>query len=321
MTARLSTLSDPQRPVNWRWQKAEELSRASNHPFHVEKDLAVRAAVRFWHFWRAARTTSARQLLALRMPILYQAFSIYRDPGHLTRSVWEARLLANEPLESIARKSGTGIPVVRAFTALFFDVMGLLKSPDYILNQAIGPRLRDPLAGWSYDLVWKLFGYLGGPPLLDQLMSATPASGQAATGEALVETLTEEARSALRLQLAVLARTVRVWGKDVDKTLAQLEQLLRAGKGEDQAPLNVVERHVAAMIESLNFTVGADTSGVRPEIAEFDVQAVELRDEELWRLAHGQKQPHLDELKGMTLPPPRNTGQKGTAKPKADRPL
>jgi hypothetical protein len=297
--------SDPS-PPDWRWQLAVDLAEETTGPFRPCRDPAVRSAKRFWRWWADCRGEADRRLLARRMPIMDQAFRVYSDPGGVTRSALEARVLANEPPEAIAAKGATEAAVVRAYELIFYDVRGRLQSPDYILNRAIGPRLRDYTTGWDYDLVWKFFGYVGGAFVLDEIMDTCGAGPRPANPLGVAAFLTADARAALRRQLAVAARALRGGDRKTAAALIQGEAR-RAGRGgEDEAAPNVLARHIEALFNEIPWAVGADAEEhLPPPVAECDRGAAELRDDELSCLAAGQEPQGLADVKALELPPPR----------------
>jgi len=246
------------------------------------------------------------------MPVLYRAFSVYSDRGGVTRSALEARLLADEPPEAIARKCATEAAVVRAYEILYYDVRGRLKSPDYIFNQAIGPRLRDGTAAWNYDLVWKVFGYLGGALVLDELMDTCRSGLRPANAREVVAYLSEDARRAVRLQMAVAARVVWAGDRAMAAALVRAYAQKRSGEGEEEMTSDaLLLRGIDAMLREIQWGAGADAGTKLPApLAVQDQAPAELRDNEVQLLATGQEVPGLADLKKMKLPPPRTQADK-----------
>jgi len=122
--------------------------------------------------------------------------------------------------------------VVRAYDMLYYDVRGLLKSPDYIINQAIGPRLRDGAVAWSDDLVWKVFGYLGGASVLDEIMDTCRSGVHPPNASEVAAYLSEDARKVVRRQMAVAARVVWAGECTTAAVLVQANAQQRNGEGE-----------------------------------------------------------------------------------------
>jgi hypothetical protein len=240
------------------------------------------------------------------MPLLSQAFEIYRDPAGLTRSALEARVLAAEPVDDIARKCAAPVTVVEAYEQAFFDVRDRLKSPDFIGNEVLGPRLRTG-GTWTFDLVWKFFGFLGGVRVLDELMDVYNASPRPTNPGEAATFLSEATRTLLSRQLAVAARSL------VGDRRAAAALLLAQARPESQsrgegATRTVFEQHVEALLKELPWATGADASKVAPAVADVDQAAAELRADEQLRVAAGEQVPEVNALKELRLPPPRPKG-------------
>src|SRR5262249_60473449 len=92
-----------------------------------------------------------------------------------------------------------------------------------------GRRLRDPARDWDHGLVWKLFGYLGGPFVLDEIMGARGPGERPADPAGVAAFLTEDARAAVRRQLAVAARALRGADRKTAGALIQADAR-RAGR-------------------------------------------------------------------------------------------
>ena len=101
------------------------------------------------------------------MPDIGGAVAIHEGEP-TTRWAVEARLIAGEPIEAIARKTVLTPRAVATFEALFFNVSDRLENRGYLIHFGVGlyPTPREPDPG----LVWRLFGLLGGPVVLDALI-------------------------------------------------------------------------------------------------------------------------------------------------------
>ena len=126
------------------------------------------------------------------MPAVAGAIAI-AEGEPTTRWAVEARLLAGEPIEAIARKTALTPGSVATFEALFFNVSDKLENRGYLIHIAVGlyPRPKEPDTG----LVWRLFGLLGGPVVMDALIDGDYGSQDRPEDERFLDEL--------RLKLAV----------------------------------------------------------------------------------------------------------------------
>jgi len=63
--------------------------------------------------------------------------------------------------------------VISLYERIFFNVNEKLKNRDYIMTCVIGPSVHSGLSDRDFDLLWKLFGYLYGPVVLNAFVHTT----------------------------------------------------------------------------------------------------------------------------------------------------
>jgi hypothetical protein len=130
---------NPFRPPDWRWRRATDLVDGGGPLSPGHDDGPVQEALRYLRAWRRCRAEAELQRLARDMPDLYGAHQL-----HLARSLrtWEAqaRLLTEDPFETIASKCGSDPRVIETFHSTFFHVRDRLHVEGYIVFQVIGPR-------------------------------------------------------------------------------------------------------------------------------------------------------------------------------------
>jgi hypothetical protein len=298
------------RVVNWRWQLARELAENKGTFFPKSIDKAVQAGRRFWHLWTNCKNEADQNILARRMPVVYQAFRLYQDSQRVSRNAVEALVLAGESPEGIAQKSGTSPEVVQAYEKLFFDVRDYLQSPDYIFNQAIGPRLRG--AGpWSYDIVWKFFGYVGGVVVLEELMDTRKPGARPTTLKEAGVFLTAHTKELILRRMAIMARSLPAEDPSMGSIFVSANA--RSGKDaiDEETAFTTLERHIAAMVEEIPWMTGDTAKKQLPaNVLDFDESAAELRADELHLLAAGRETPEMAEVKDLKMPPPKPRGEK-----------
>ena len=154
------------RRVDWRWRVASRLSQGATVP-RSWVDQRIVAARAFQSLLIDANETDLESLSAAA-PGLFAAHSLYRRGPDLVRFEVEARILAREPFDSIARKCCLTSRAIAAYEALFFNVLDRLDSTSYITHTVIGPKLHYGLKPSDIDVLWKFYGYHGGSHVLDR---------------------------------------------------------------------------------------------------------------------------------------------------------
>jgi hypothetical protein len=159
--------ANPRRPTDWRWQRAGRLLELGRRWSRRRDDGPTRRAKQYMSALRRCRCEADRRRLERKMPDVAAAISIF-EGSQTTRWAVEARLLAGETIEAIAGKTALTPQAVALFEALFFNVSDRLENRGYLIHIAVGlyPTPREPDPG----LVWRLFGLLGGPVVLDALI-------------------------------------------------------------------------------------------------------------------------------------------------------
>jgi hypothetical protein len=130
------------------------------------------------------------------MPDIGGAVAIHEGEP-TTRWAIEARLLAGEPIEAIASKTALTPRAVATFEALFFNVSDRRANAGYLIHIAVGlyPTPREPDLG----LVWRLFGLLGCPVVLDALINGDYGSPDRPEDERFLDELRLKLAVALKL--------------------------------------------------------------------------------------------------------------------------
>jgi hypothetical protein len=166
-------------------------------------DAQVRRAKEYQAALRNCRGEADRRRLAGRMSDIGGAVAI-REGETTTRLALEARLLAGEPIEVVARRCCVAVEAAELYEQLFFNVSDRLENTSYVLFCAIGPATYEGFAGDDSGAVLKWFAFMGGPRLVDFLLSGgdTPRDPLPTEGHAIPPN--EAARSA-RLRRVVLA--------------------------------------------------------------------------------------------------------------------
>ena len=143
----------------WRWELG--VHSAKQDALHNAEDSAICAVVRFVHQLHHCTTERDGQTLAKRFPNLFGAYSIFHKEG-TTRYTLEARVLADEARELIAKKTGYCQNIIQTYEHFFFDVRSRLTEIDFIMNRAIGLNFDACPPEDQLFSLWKLLAYIGG---------------------------------------------------------------------------------------------------------------------------------------------------------------
>jgi hypothetical protein len=286
----------PFRPPDWRWQLALAVRARQAHA--SELDTYGRKAVDFLAALDGAVTAQARARLRKRFPMLTQAYGAYAETAPQVRAELEARVLADDTAERMTGRTGMNPHAVAWFEKLYYDVRPRLSQTSYVLHLAIGVeavtyiRDRDD----SYAVLWKLFGYSGGPYVLDlAIQSLIPplASGKAAS-MAQAEAWGPDAKH-VALAYRSLVELAKLRPLTADTKLALLEASNSAAKvaAEAKALGGVAagtEQFLTGIQAALDrVTWGTGTAGRKafPRLTALDDCAAEPRADELLRAALG----------------------------------
>jgi len=185
----LRTHLDVDRPVDWRWRRANWLAqRCGTEKPSRRDDEHVRSARKFVVHRSSAGTEAQRDRLWRDNPWLWHAVELHEygaDCPELVLAI-QARLLAGQSDEEIAKKQALQPPVVGLYARLFFDVRDRLEATDWIMRQAVaaprGERERRALAAGGaavdepaplrlYDRTVLMFSYFGGPEVANLFLA------------------------------------------------------------------------------------------------------------------------------------------------------
>lgn len=167
-------LYDPLRSPSWRSERVEEILKDRGRlPSRMLDDEEIWRLYRFLSALQGTRTERERREVYLSDPEIWMARRLRFDYIAGGRALIEARILAGQSDEEIAKKSGTLAGAVRLFERLYFNVRDRLDARDWILRCILGPEIDVHLdeAGHvtaaQLDAVYRLLGYFGGPAAVD----------------------------------------------------------------------------------------------------------------------------------------------------------
>lgn len=303
----------PFRPTDWRWQMARLLREQSRRVSRRRDDEWVALAKQFQTDRERCRTDWDVLDLADRYPGVADARYLREETGvQAHRWEIEARLLADDAPENISRRLCIDPRAIRAYEALFFNVSDRLLHQGWIVHSVMGTSIHAGLNERQFDLLWKMYGFFGGPLVLDALINTFSGTAKAKSPDQVDNFYSDDARSTIRRKSAIAARTMPVNGY-TQQIILEIEQkyheIEKISSGTGQAGMLV--GMVDEVMKGLAWSVGRGTLD-RPTnalTARADAMAAEPRVGELLAIAGGRTA-DLDELETLTFPEATNVANR-----------
>ena len=228
---------NPLRPPDWRWLRAQWLRNSGKYAKKSREDAETLLIKRYLTSKNACHNEMQLERLMYKMPGLYHAEQFYGREDLDIRWEVEARLLAREPIESIANKLGVETEVIFWYERAFYNVIEKLDNRSYISNVAMGRSIHRGLYERDYDLLWKMLGYACGPLMVDSLTCklGMPQRVDAADQvDPTKKTLTGSVLAEKALYAAITMPLSYNHGIILDNYVKMLEIEKNAGKGGDR---------------------------------------------------------------------------------------
>lgn len=314
---------NPYRPPHWRWERAALIASGQLPVSRKRDDEWVARAARFRR--RLDNVTHPSQMYELAevdRPCFW-AYKIWAgradEKTSATANILEARLLAAEPREEIARKSTVTKLVVDAYAAMFFDVSARLHCDDWIITQVLGPQYVRGIRASQAALLWKIYGWKYGPAAVDALTTQVVNPARAANQSELVAIMRDATRNQVLKQAMIAAHTAKpndFNGVGYIEMALKSEEQRNGGGGSGGGQANeTVMAAFGMMMSGLPVQAGDFRRGAFgvPAIDAADQTGVELRGNEMLALGVGAPVPELPALEFRTperAAPEREPGPK-----------
>lgn len=298
---------NPTRAPHWKWLRAVAIdsggTKASRYLDGGDGFKWIRRAIRLkrHHAMAGNRPEILYNLVRLDSD-LFWAHSIWADDKQPTRWEIDARILAGETNDEIAKKVGCEPGVVEAYEAVFFNVREKIDNAAYVVNVVMADSVTKGLTERQYDLLWKMFGYRGGPHVLDAMISRFSAIDKPQKPEEVSQFFQDSAINSMRHKAAVAALTVPI---NTHTQLALLDayvkyvEIERTTENAAKAQVGIVQ-NIGAMMQALPFKIATKMDSTTDKMLLFDNSAAELNGSELIIAATGGKitnQAAIEELR------------------------
>jgi hypothetical protein len=304
---------NPMRPPNWRWERALYLRSAGRSRTNGE-DEWIRQAIRFQAAMERNPEAVDQMEVAEAFPDIYYASTLYRRPGtaeakNPLRFAIEARILADQTDEEIAQAAGVDPTLIVWYEKLFFNVREKLLNNDYILTVAIGPAIYTGMNEREYDLLWKVFGYVYGPKVLDAFIKSTTKPFRPKDDAETEACIVADIKSSLRRKAMIAARTFAINNFSQSELLNVYTRFLEIEKeGESGSAKDFFLTNVGNILARMPW-VAAATNMDQSTVGVYDKQGAELRTEELLDAATGTQPTDAAALADLKFPEPKSNEQ------------
>jgi hypothetical protein len=157
------------RRPDWRWQRACWLVE-NGHYFSCRRDDAdTGRAVHYLRALARCRHSVPTPAVLKRFGGIHAARQLHQGGG-ATRLLVQARILARQTSDEIARRTGVPGQVIEAYESLFYHTRNFLDARDWIFAQAIhGDKILDATVP-ATGVLLKTFAYCGGPAVLEAVI-------------------------------------------------------------------------------------------------------------------------------------------------------
>jgi hypothetical protein len=298
--------TNPQRPVDWRWQLAKYLSDARRLVPTTYHDGSLRQAHGFIQELAECSDEESYLDLSNRFPDCYEAWKLYNEFGPKDfRWEIEARLLARNPAKLIAEGLGLTERTVDLYESWFFNVRDRLSQGGYITHHVIGPAVHRGFTHRQYDSWWKIIGYYRGSPDVDNMIESYREVGFGDDLTSAVRTTAKHATDWLAL--------IAIKGMPIDAetrplildTWLKVQQIDQASRVAGGAGQGVISTNVMAFLEHVPWRkhLTAETATTADiQIHELRQSGICLRSSEM---AYGElTHETIETLKTATYPDP-----------------
>ena len=312
--------ANPFVPVDRRYRIVKKCHQAGGRPLNSKDDEATWQLFQFVRRRQAACNTGDQDRLRKDYPDLSIAFDIRFGRARQLRPMIEAYIVAGAADDAIAIRLKLSKETVYWYRNAFFDIEHLRHIPHRILHEVIGLTDDEGRSTLDEHRQWKLLGYFGQIEALDELFNLGGTATKLPEG-GIAAWISRRTQSIVQLKQWIAAETLDVHDPEHRKALHKSSlQEQRRQQPSENASLNLDEQNIKELIEAIPWACGADGEALYKgtKIGEWDDSAVELRDDELLRLATGQDVPELEEWRDFKFPPPRKQKPNVTLDPGED---
>jgi hypothetical protein len=314
----LHSRMNPDRPPDWRWQRALGVIAGTDPPpsRKWDKDSGygwIKKAIKFVQKREAIANINDEYDLAFTMSDVYWAFNMFSDKANIIRYSIEAHVLAGSSDLDIAMRVNLAPSVISTYCNLFFDVRDRMSCRQWVVHSIIGVAVHNGLAEREYDLLWKLYGLMMGPQMLDVLELKFINPNRPISPDMVGNAIEDDVVSTMKLKASLAAKGVSASNATYGMLLDRFTRFVEIERNSDtqgQAQSSILQT-VESMLASMPFRVGRQAGGQRgsvtvvgqqTELEEFENTAVELTYAETLQTATGQSLRDVNAMRQLRFP-------------------
>lgn len=293
--------NDPLRPPDWRWQRARWLRELNKHARKKHEDAETVVIKHYQALKSHCKNDLDYDKLKTKFPGIFHAEEFHDREDLDIRWELEARLLARESMEQIAKKIGALVEVVIWYEKAFFNVLDRLDNRSYICGVAMGRSIHRGLFERDYDLLWKMLGYGLGPHVIDSLTSKLMNPQHVLSADQVDTALQQQTDSLIHTKGWIAMQTLPVSYNQaalVEFYIKMKEIQKNAGGGD---VTNLITTNIHAALTSLPFSTDRPAVAA-PQLGYYDEQSAELRADEMLAVGAGFDSPALREAVKVSFP-------------------
>lgn len=299
--------NNPLRSPRWRHNRIRLIVEGTLRYNRRRDDAWIKRGWRFYTALYEAQHPLQLAALSERYPALYWAHSINENPSEaydLLRCELEARLLAAQDYDAIASRVGCSSDVVRAYHELYYQVRPKLTNRSYILHRAIGPAVQRQLSADNFDALWKLYGYFGGPHVVDAVVDKFTCASRCLRPDDVPAFIEDAVLGNIRRNAMIVTHTMLINGQTQGRILnawmklREIEAIAETGSSATASLLSNLD----ACFKMTPFCVAGDdaqAAGNIDAVKQYDDMSAELRCDEQMRLAAGEPLRHRQVMEQM----------------------
>lgn len=290
---------NPLRQPSWRYAQALKFSRPKNNRYKI--DPWIDSMGRFLRIWNQSTKFDVERRrvdLYYKYPAEYRAFDLWKaegdGPTHMRYTV-EARILAGQTNDEIAKYVCVEPEAIEAYEQVFFNVRDRLSYRDYICGQVLNVAAQRGSDSLEMDFTAKFFGYFGGPFLLDTVLATYDMSlDKPQTAGAAKATFTQHVERSLERKLAENVNGIQISRYNVAQLLeihAKITHDLRKREDESDQGGSGIEKCIQAFQTLTPWNTGRDAREALLNSAAGSqfAGAMEQRAGQMYKLTAGQR--------------------------------
>jgi hypothetical protein len=291
--------TNPLRPPDWRWKYGKQLAEAQAPKTRAGRHVGL--VRKFNMVLLECQSETDHLQLVDEWPDLYEAWRIYsNEQAKSARWEIEARLLAGQPFEAIAKLTRVSPEILTLYEKVFFDVLDKLDAPSYIVHTVLFESFNRGVSEKHHDILWKMFGYWAGPHVLDFLIFKFNRPQKADASSTSVNAfLADDIRGQQLLKASLAMRTMPVNFQtqiEIINLYYRMIEMERESEGASGGSQEMFTASVKSFLGAVPWT----SAMVRPSgnvvVSQADQQAAALRASELVTIGGGQVPPGLEAI-------------------------